>query len=89
MKSSSGTVQTRFSVPRDLPGHSDLEQHMTIDRRLTVSQHIQQHPSALPFLTAAGVDTCCGGALSLEEAGPTGAAADCSPAACSCGCANT
>ena len=82
---------------------------MTIDRRLTVSQLIQQHPSALPFLTAAGVDTCCGGALSLEEAarqagadldnlvarleteaaGPTGAAADRSPAACSCGCANT
>jgi len=45
-----------------------LEQNMTIDRRLSVNQLIQQHPAVLSFLTAAGVDTCCGGDLSLEEA---------------------
>ena len=41
---------------------------MTINRQLSVNQLIQQHPSVLSFLAAAGVDTCCGGDLSLEEA---------------------
>jgi regulator of cell morphogenesis and NO signaling len=41
---------------------------MTIDPRLSVSQLIQHHPAALPLLAAAGIDTCCGGELPLEEA---------------------
>ncbi len=41
---------------------------MPIDSGLSVNQLIQRHPSVLPVLTEAGVDTCCGGALSLEEA---------------------
>jgi iron-sulfur cluster repair protein YtfE (RIC family) len=41
---------------------------MTIDPQLSLNQLIQQHPFVLPVLTAAGVDTCCGGGLSLEEA---------------------
>lgn len=41
---------------------------MTIDPALTVNQLVQQHPAALPLLAAAGVDTCCGGGLSLAVA---------------------
>ena len=41
---------------------------MTIDRQLSVNHLIQQHPSVLSCLAAAGVDTCCGGDLSLDEA---------------------
>jgi iron-sulfur cluster repair protein YtfE (RIC family) len=41
---------------------------MTIDPALTVNQLVQQHPAALPVLAAAGVDTCCGGGLSLAVA---------------------
>lgn len=44
---------------------------MTIDPQLTINQPIQliqRHPAALPLLTTAGLDTCCGGGRSLREA---------------------
>jgi regulator of cell morphogenesis and NO signaling len=41
---------------------------MRIDPRITLNQLVQQHPTVLPILAETGIDTCCGGALSLEEA---------------------
>jgi regulator of cell morphogenesis and NO signaling len=41
---------------------------MTIDPHLTLNQLIRQYPTVLPAFAAAGIDTCCGGALSLQEA---------------------
>jgi len=34
----------------------------------TLNQIITSHPEALPVLHEFGLDTCCGGALPLEEA---------------------
>jgi regulator of cell morphogenesis and NO signaling len=33
-----------------------------------VNDVVGQHPAALPVLNRYGLDTCCGGALSLDEA---------------------
>jgi regulator of cell morphogenesis and NO signaling len=41
---------------------------MQSDPRITLNQLVQQHPAVLPILAGTGTDTCCGGALSLEEA---------------------
>jgi iron-sulfur cluster repair protein YtfE (RIC family) len=49
-------------------GPPNLEEYMTIDTQLSLNQPIQQHSTVLSVLNAAGVDTCCGGSLSLEEA---------------------
>ena len=35
---------------------------------LTVNDLLQRRPGALPALAAAGIDTCCGGAETLERA---------------------
>jgi iron-sulfur cluster repair protein YtfE (RIC family) len=74
---------------------------MSIDPEVTVNQFIQRHPAALALLTAAGIDTCCGGGLSLEDAAEgagvaladlvrgleSGAPiADAAAASCGCGC---
>jgi len=37
----------------------------------TVNALIAQHPSVLPVLNGYGIDTCCGGAESLEDAART------------------
>lgn len=34
----------------------------------TLNALVQTHPTALPVLTRFGLDTCCGGALTLREA---------------------
>jgi regulator of cell morphogenesis and NO signaling len=70
---------------------------MKIDPKLTLNQLIQRHPDVLPVLAAAGIDTCCGGALSLEEAARragvdlvdlerASAPVNGAPPVCSCGC---
>ena len=44
---------------------------------MRVGDVLTRHPAALPLLHAAGVDTCCGSALTLAEAAPrTGRSAD-------------
>ena len=35
---------------------------------LTVNELLQRRPEALPALAGAGIDTCCGGAETLERA---------------------
>jgi iron-sulfur cluster repair protein YtfE (RIC family) len=37
------------------------------DARETLNEIVQRHPEALPVLHRYGFDTCCGGALPLEE----------------------
>ena len=39
-----------------------------IDAAWTVNEIVQRHPEAVSVLLSFGIDTCCGGALSLEEA---------------------
>ena len=41
---------------------------MTIDPTLAVDELLRRHPSALPVLTTAGIDTCCWGGLTLAAA---------------------
>lgn len=41
---------------------------MTIRPDLTVSELVLRHPTALAVLSAAGIDTCCGGAETLGNA---------------------
>ena len=41
---------------------------MTIDPLLSVHELILRYPAALPVLTTAGIDTCCGGGLTLAAA---------------------
>jgi iron-sulfur cluster repair protein YtfE (RIC family) len=41
---------------------------MSIDPHLSVNELVLRHPAALPILTAAGIDTCCGGGLTLAAA---------------------
>lgn len=36
--------------------------------RCTVDEVIARHPSTIHVLNALGIDTCCGGGASLEEA---------------------
>ena len=41
---------------------------MKLDPMLSVNELVLHHPAALPVLTAAGIDTCCGGGLTLTAA---------------------
>jgi len=41
---------------------------MTISPALTVTELLRFHPAAHPILTTAGIDTCCGGELTLAAA---------------------
>ncbi|WP_243030370.1 DUF542 domain-containing protein [Thermus altitudinis] len=36
--------------------------------KTTVNEILQRHPEAVKLLNGMGIDTCCGGADSLEEA---------------------
>lgn len=39
-----------------------------LDPMLSVNELVLRYPAALPVLTAAGIDTCCGGDLPLMAA---------------------
>lgn len=39
-----------------------------VDPALSVNEILRRWPAAIPALNAAGIDTCCGGAASLEAA---------------------
>jgi iron-sulfur cluster repair protein YtfE (RIC family) len=39
-----------------------------LDPMLSVNELVLRYPAALPVLTAAGIDTCCGGDLTLMAA---------------------
>mgnify|MGYP001547687491 FL=1 len=41
---------------------------MKIDTSQTVREIVQQHPAAVPIFEALGIDYCCGGTKSLEDA---------------------
>jgi iron-sulfur cluster repair protein YtfE (RIC family) len=41
---------------------------MTIDPTLSVNELLLRYPGALPVLTVAGIDSCCGGEQSLALA---------------------
>jgi iron-sulfur cluster repair protein YtfE (RIC family) len=41
---------------------------MDLDPTLSVAQLVLRHPAALPILTAARIDSCCDGGLSLAGA---------------------
>jgi iron-sulfur cluster repair protein YtfE (RIC family) len=40
----------------------------TISPEQTINEVVRTHPRTLPVLNAHGLDTCCGGPLSLAEA---------------------
>lgn len=40
----------------------------TVDGGATVNDVTRRYPSTLPIFRALGIDSCCGGALSLAEA---------------------
>ena len=44
-----------------------MKNNTTIDASWTVNDVIAQFPDSLTVLNALGVDTCCGGNLSLSE----------------------
>ena len=50
------------------PLSPDLEPDVTIQPDLTVNKLLLARPDFLPILSAAGIDTCCGGAETLERA---------------------
>lgn len=39
-----------------------------IDRATTINTLVDRHPQLMPILSAHGLDLCCGGPLTLEEA---------------------
>jgi iron-sulfur cluster repair protein YtfE (RIC family) len=39
-----------------------------IDARMTVNETVQRYPATLAIFADAGIDTCCGGSLPIEEA---------------------
>lgn len=41
---------------------------MTINPNLSVNELVRRYPAALPVLATAGIDTCCGGDLTLALA---------------------
>ena len=41
---------------------------MKLDPMLSVNELVLRYPAALPVLTTAGIDTCCGGGLTLQAA---------------------
>lgn len=41
---------------------------LELDCTWSVNDLIRRHPATLPVLNRFGVDTCCGGMLSIEEA---------------------
>ena len=41
---------------------------ITISPERTINEVVQSHPRVLPILNGYGLDTCCGGPLSLSEA---------------------
>ncbi|MBI1808674.1 MAG: DUF542 domain-containing protein [Gemmatimonadetes bacterium] len=40
----------------------------TLDRTLTVNEIIARYPATIAVLNSFGIDTCCGGMTSLDEA---------------------
>ena len=47
---------------------SDIPRAPAIDPRLSVNDVLRRWPAAIAPLNALGIDTCCGGAASLEAA---------------------
>lgn len=43
-------------------------QQNVVDHTLTLNQIVSRYPDALGVLHRLGLDTCCGGALALEDA---------------------
>ena len=41
---------------------------LAITAETTVNEAVRRHPGALRVLASFGIDTCCGGALPIEEA---------------------
>lgn len=41
---------------------------VALDAETTINELVRLHPETLPVLQAYGLDTCCGGPLSLAEA---------------------
>ncbi len=44
------------------------EEKQKIDKGLTVNDCIRLHPSTIGVFTKFNIDSCCGGAVSIEEA---------------------
>jgi regulator of cell morphogenesis and NO signaling len=45
-----------------------MSQTNQLDRSMTVNEIIARHPKTMPVFNELGVDTCCGGGASIEEA---------------------
>jgi len=47
---------------------TDTRDSMTIDTAATVNEILAQHPATVSAFNAFGIDACCGGNASLDEA---------------------
>lgn len=45
-----------------------MSQTNQLDRSMTVNEIIARHPKTMPVFNELGVDTCCGGGASIDEA---------------------
>lgn len=45
-----------------------MPQQAVIDRATTINAVVELHPGLMPILSAHGLDLCCGGPLTLQEA---------------------
>jgi len=55
------TAAGKRSIPLSTP-------RMVVDHTLTLNEIVARYPDALSVLHRLGFDTCCGGALALEDA---------------------
>ncbi len=39
-----------------------------LDPRMTINEIVAQHPETIPVFNRFGMDTCCGGGVSVEQA---------------------
>jgi regulator of cell morphogenesis and NO signaling len=45
-----------------------MSQTNQLNRSMTVNEIIARHPKTMPVFNELGVDTCCGGGASIDEA---------------------
>jgi regulator of cell morphogenesis and NO signaling len=46
----------------------DVEGALSFDPALTINEIVARHPEAIPVFNRFGMDTCCGGGVSVDEA---------------------
>lgn len=45
-----------------------MQTAFVLDRGMTINAIVARHPETIPVFNRLGIDTCCGGGVSVEEA---------------------